>query len=118
MNFSERTEQMPQLLDLSKLSGGGDTRVLSGKQRGIQARSDFSLEKFDKEQDYVTVKFAPEVQAVTPSFVLGMFGVSVKAYGSVDAFFEKYRFDVRPNLLAQIRRGAEYSLLKGDPLPF
>jgi hypothetical protein len=52
------------------------------------------------------------------NLLLGMFGVSVKAYGSVDAFFQKYAFEVRPNLLAQIRRGAEYSLLKGDPLPF
>jgi hypothetical protein len=111
-------EQMAQMLDLSQLSGDGDTKVLSGKQRGIRARADYSLETFDSASGQVTVKFAPDVQAITPSFVLGMFGVSVKAYGSVDAFFQKYEFEVRPNLLAQIRRGAEYSLLKGDPLPF
>jgi hypothetical protein len=52
-------EKMVQMLDLSRLSGEGDTRVLSGKQRGIRARADFSLEAYDGAADQVMVKFAP-----------------------------------------------------------
>lgn len=109
---------MTRMLDLSVLSGDQGNRVLSGKDRGIQARKDFNLDELDKASDDLSVLLSSDLDAITPSFVLGMFGASVKAFGSVDAFFHKYHFEVKPHLIAQIRRGAEYSLLKGDPLPF
>lgn len=109
---------MTKMLDLSMLSDTGETRVLSGKSRGINARAQFHLDDLDKSGEAMLVKVAPDLDAITPSFVLGMFGASVKASGSVEAFFDKYTFEVKPHLLAQIRRGAEYSVLKGDPLPF
>ena len=108
---------MPIMLDMTALSEGGTTRVLSGKQRGLKAREDLHLEALDQAADQVDVVLADDVDAITPSFVLGMFGASVRRCGSVDSFFDKYHFRVRAHLIAQVRRGAEYSLLRGSPLP-
>ncbi|WP_439365484.1 hypothetical protein ACNJYD_04350 [Bradyrhizobium sp. DASA03005] len=109
---------MVKMLNLSHLSGEGDTSVLSGKQRGLAARAEYNLDALDEADEELSVVLSPELEAITPSFVLGMFGKSVKHIGDVDAFFRKYHFSAEPHLMAQIRRGAEYSLLKGDPLPF
>jgi hypothetical protein len=107
------------MLDISVLTGDGATNVLSGKQRGLQAREDFKLDEFDAVDDGVSVVLSAGVEAITPSFVLGMFGASVRRCGSVDSFFEKYRFNTNKSyIVAQLRRGAEYSLVKGSALPF
>lgn len=106
------------MLDLSRLAGDEATTVLSGKDRGEQTRADFHIDALDKSPEHVVVQLPPNLDAITPSFVLGMFGQSVKTLGSVDAFFDKYNFDVEPYLFSQIRRGAEYSLVVGTPLPF
>jgi hypothetical protein len=109
---------MTQMLDISVLAGDGATSVLSGKQRGMQARIDFKLDDLDARDEDVTVRLSEVVEAITPSFVLGMFGKSVRLCGSVDSFFDKYKFNTKPYIIAQLRRGAEYSLVKGTPLPF
>jgi hypothetical protein len=106
------------MLDISKLAGeAGQTRVLSGKQRGLQARIDFGLDGLDEGAEDVNVLLSGPIEAITPSFVLGMFGASVRRCGSVESFFDKYRFSLRAHLIAQVRRGVEYSLIKGNPLP-
>jgi hypothetical protein len=108
---------MVQMLDITGLAGEGKTRVLSGKQRGMQARVDYRLDAMDRTEEEVQVVLSPTLDAITPSFVLGMFGPSVRRSGSVDTFFGKYRFNAKPHLMAQLRRGAEYSLVRGNPLP-
>lgn len=108
---------MSQMLDLSGISGKSPSSVLSGKQRGESVRSDFKIETLDQQGDDISVRLPDGLDAITPSFVLGLFGRSVQKLGSIEAFFAKYRFDgIGPHLQAQIRRGAEYSLIRGNPL--
>ncbi|MDR6873562.1 hypothetical protein J2Y55_004589 [Bosea sp. BE125] len=105
------------MLDLSRISGSPPSSVLSGKQRGETVRSDFKIEALDHVGDDISVRLPEGLDAITPSFVLGLFGRSVQKLGSIEAFFAKYQFDgAGPHLQAQIRRGAEYSLVRGNPL--
>lgn len=108
---------MARMLDLSSVSGSPPSSVLSGKQRGESVRSDFNIESLDQQADDVSVLLPKGLDAITPSFVLGLFGKSVQRLGSVEAFFAKYRFEsIGSHLQAQLRRGAEYSLVRGNPL--
>ena len=101
------------MLDMSQIVGDS-TRVLSGKQRGESARTHLKLDGLDAADEPVEVTVPAMIEAMTPSFFLGMFGLSVQTCGSVDAFLSKYHFKTYPHVLAQIRRGAEYSLVKGS----
>lgn len=108
---------MSNTLDLSALAGKHDTIVLSGKERGADTRRKFGLDELDQNGP-VDVILPHGVSAITPSFVLGMFGTSVKRCGSVDSFLSKYHFTAPDFLVDQIRRGAHYSLVRGTALPF
>lgn len=105
------------VLDLTRLAGNGKTRVLSGKDRGENARGEYGLDKLDHSAR-VYVRLPSGIDAITPSFVLGMFGKSVEKVGSVDAFLDRFVFvDAPSHIVDQISRGASFSLLKGSPLP-
>jgi hypothetical protein len=105
---------MTQTLDLSRLSGNQPTIVLSGKDKGVQTRSDFKIDAFDADGQ-IDVILPSGLAAMTPSFVLGLFGSSVKKCGTVESFLAKYRFTAPEHVMDQIRRGAQYSLVRGTP---
>jgi hypothetical protein len=104
------------MLDLAPLTDHGQITVISGKDRGEQARTRFELDRLDASAETVDVYFPATVISVTPSFVQGMFSKSVWRYRSVDAFTTKYRFHVSPVIMDQVRQGAQLSLLKRHAL--
>lgn len=105
---------MTQILDLSRLAGNQPTVVLSGKDKGVRTRNDFNIDALDA-GDAIEVILPPGLAAMTPSFVLGLFGSSVRKCGTVDSFLSKYRISAPEHVMDQIRRGAEYSLVRGTP---
>jgi len=105
---------MDRVIDLSAMTGGGTVTVISGKDRGIEARAHFHVAELDANGAPIEVRVPQNVRAVTPSFVLGMFGPSISKAGSPDAFFSKFHFDAKPHVMHQIRRGVRFGLLRGS----
>jgi hypothetical protein len=106
---------MTKTLDLSRLAGSQQTIVLSGKDKGVQTRIDLDIDTYDANGE-IDVILPKGLAAMTPSFILGLFGSSVKKCGTVESFLSKYRFSSAPDhLMDQIRRGAAYSLVRGTP---
>lgn len=102
-------------LDLTALvDGRDDISVISGKDRGILARAEMGISDLDEIDETVTVLVPDSVRAITPSFVLGLFGPSIRKYGSQERFFDHYSFDAKPYIVDQIRRAIGYGLLKGN----
>jgi hypothetical protein len=89
------------------LSLPGGTRVLSGKEVGIHAREQHSLDKWDSAAGIVDV--VVDVPVITSSFFLGMFSQSVKKLGGVDNFFKKYHFHAKESVIKNIEANARYS---------
>lgn len=82
------------IIDFSKYQGP----VYTGRPRGEQIRHELFLDDVDASDTLVEVKIPPGTYSLTSSFFLGLFGPSVLRAGSLQSFFEKYRFDTTPAL--------------------
>lgn len=98
-------------LDLSPLTEDGRVHNLTGRDLGRRARDSFSVEALDAGDDPVEVLVPEHVYLITPSFFIGMFAQSVAGRGSVEAFFEKYKFQSAPQVLRQIHDAAKRTYL-------
>lgn len=111
----KQTEEK-MMLNLEQILDSGQ-KVVSGKERGIDARAVFDLDKIDRSDEHVVVVVPNDVKVITPSFVLGMFSPSVSKCGSIENFFKKFEFKTPSNLvLEQIQQGAKLGLVKGHAL--
>ena len=90
---------MTRELDLAPLTDAGSVTVISGRDRGVVARDQLHLDDLDAADDTIIVTVPMGVRAITPSFVLGMFGPSVQRAGSEEQFFKKYQFRTKPHIL-------------------
>lgn len=93
------------MINLDSLTDGGRVRNLTGHERGLAARSEFELSKFDEADDIVEVHVPSDIDAITVSFFQGMFAESVKAAGA--DFLEKYHFHASPSVMEQVMRGVQ-----------
>ncbi|MGY6161831.1 hypothetical protein [Paraburkholderia strydomiana] len=73
--------------------------IYSGRPRGESLRRKYELDAVDSSPAHVAVKVPDSTYSVTSSFFLGLFGPSVLAAGSRDAFFKKFQFSAKPVLL-------------------
>lgn len=73
--------------------------IYSGRPRGESLRRKYELDSVDRSGDVVSVNVPATTYSVTSSFFLGLFGPSVLAAGSRDAFFSKFRFSANPVLM-------------------
>jgi len=73
--------------------------IYSGRPRGESLRLKYDLDTADSTAGTVTVTVPASAYSVTSSFFLGLFGPSVLAAGSREAFFQKYRFSANPALM-------------------
>jgi hypothetical protein len=78
-------------LDLDKARTSRESRVLSGRERGIECRQRFNVARLDSAPGIVVVSIPSDIYSVNTSFFLGLFGESVRALGK-DAFTDKYKF--------------------------
>lgn len=78
-------------LDLNKARTSPESRVLSGRERGIECRRLFDVAKLDKSPERVTVLIPEDIFSMNTSFFLGLFGESVRTLGK-EGFIEKFQF--------------------------
>lgn len=86
---------------------------LIGHDRGLAARKLFRLDILDRESAPVQVIAPSSLEALTPSFVQGMFASSVHTLGEV-GFFNHYHFNLERGLLEDIRVGVQRALMKRE----
>jgi hypothetical protein len=106
---------MPTEIQLARLTKG-EVRTLSGQERGVEARALFELDTLDEVDEPIIVRVPTDLEAVTPSFVQGMFSKSIKRFKSREEFLSHYRFVAGPTLLRQIDDGIRNSLMRRDNL--
>ncbi len=93
-------------IDLEELTGAGKVHNLSGRERGLAARELFQLDKLDAEPSPVDVIVPEYVYSLTPSFVQGFFGESVKAFNyDTNRFKSHFRFRAPSIVMQQLERG-------------
>jgi hypothetical protein len=98
INFSELTR--------------GEVTSLAGHERGLEARRHFRLDDLDWSPDAIRVVAPQNLDALTPSFVQGLFATSVHRLG--DQFFSHYRFEVSPEILSDIRVGIQRAQMRRE----
>ena len=94
---------MSEVLDFASFGGP----VFVGRDNGIEARKRFKIEKYDTEASQVIIKIDPNTYSVNSSFFLGLFGTSLKYFGSKESFLEHYRFDAPDHVMKTL-----YSVLE------
>jgi len=99
-------------VDLEKLTRG-EVTSLSGQPRGLEARKYFDLNQLDEVDEHVIVTAPENLEALTPSFVQGMFANSVHRLGR-ERFFDHYQFAISPELRADIDVGIERALMRRE----
>ena len=82
---------MTKQIDLNEARIPPSSEVITGRDCGEEFRRRFQLDKLDVSTDDVQVLIPPEVISVNTSFLLGLFGDSVRRLGR-DAFMRKYTF--------------------------
>lgn len=82
----------PIRIDLNKARTSPESRVLSGRERGIECRRIFQIERLDKSAEHVVISIPRDIYSINTSFFLGLFGDSVRSLGR-NGFSEKFEFD-------------------------
>src|SRR6266568_3370289 len=100
------------VIELNRLTKG-EVSSLSGHNRGLAARKFYRLDELDKNQEPVVVTAPDNLDAITPSFVQGMFAGSAHALGE-DKFFSHYRFEFPPHLLTDVRLGIQRAMMRRE----
>ncbi len=81
------------ILDLNEARTSPGSRVLSGRDRGVECRKMFNLAQLDSSRESaVLVKIPKDIYSMNTSFFLGLFGDSIRALGR-EGFLSKYQFD-------------------------
>lgn len=93
-------------INLEDLTGNGRVHNLSGRLRGLAARTHYALDDFDQTEEDAEVVVPGYVYSLTPSFVQGLFGESLRAAGNdLDRFRQRFRFVAPAIVLEQLERG-------------
>lgn len=94
-------------VNLAEMTDGGRIPNLSGRPRGLAARSYYHLD-WSSMADVrrIVVKVPQEVDSLTPSFFQGMFGAAFRALGKDrNRFHQSFTFDANNLIQAQIEQG-------------
>ena len=103
-------------IDLEEYTRDGKIRNLSGKDRGLDARSHYRLDEIDKGEESVIVRIPKYIYAISTSFFCGMFSRSYERLGSKENFLVRYRFDATESQWKQIDQGIERCASDFQPL--
>jgi hypothetical protein len=103
-------------IDLAQVRTSPESRVFSGRERGLAARQKFNLTRVDLEPGKVTILIPQDTYSMNMSFFLGMFGDSVRSLGR-EGFNRKYRFESDPVHLQSIVEGINRALKESSVLP-
>ncbi len=86
-------------VDLARLTKN-EVSMLTGHERGVQARALFSLDSLDVQDDVVRIVAPTNLDTITPSFVQGFLARSISQLGR-DRLFTKYDFSTLPAALRE-----------------
>lgn len=103
-----------RMIDIANVAKGG-IHNLSGKLRGESAREYFGLDRLDEDDQQVTVVFPEELYAISSSFFLGMFSLSIRKFGE-EKFLKKYKFQADENMQRQIRHGVKRATMSRESI--
>ena len=106
----------PNTIDLAQVRTSPESRVFSGRERGLAARQKFNLARLDRDADPVMILIPRDTYSMNMSFFLGMFGDSVRCLGR-EGFSRKYRFDSDPVHIQSIEEGVNRALKESSVLP-
>lgn len=104
---------MTESIDIISITKG-EVFNLAGHDRGLAARANFDLDRFDDESTPVRVNFPEGFRQVSSSFFQGMFAGSVQKFGSVEHFFAHYMFDAPAHIRSKLADYAEQILNRSD----
>jgi hypothetical protein len=93
-------------MDFGRLGGP----VFVGRANGRKARERLQVDELDKQEDVVDVSIPENTYSINSSYFLGLFGPSVVAFGSRNAFFGHYRFHAPEVVRDSIERHVERAL--------
>lgn len=103
-------------IDLEELTGDGRVHNLSGRLRGLKAREHFQLDDIDNGEEVAEVHVPSYVYSLTPSFVQGLLGESIRATGNdVTKFRSKFHFVAPAVVLQQLERGISAIMTDRNP---
>ena len=103
-------------IDLAEVRTSPESRVFSGRERGLAARQRFNIPRLDRDASLVKVVIPADTYSMNMSFFLGMFGESVRVLGR-DGFRRKYQFESDPVHLESIEEGIARALKDSSVLP-
>jgi len=93
------------VIDLDIITDHGKVHNLAGKERGVSARRLFNLDELDSKADAIVVRVPEHLNAISPSFFLGLFSASIASLGGKDGFLRKYRFTADEAIMEQVMNG-------------
>ncbi len=74
------------------------TPTLAGHDQGLAARISFKLQELDRQDEVVELVPYDELEAISTSFIQGLFAESLKTLGE-EKFLRKYNFRRLPDYL-------------------
>ena len=90
--------------------------ILTGRKTGEQQREFLRLDDLEKKYEIIIVTTPANYKQVNSSFFLGLFGKSVRKYGSRLEFLKKYQFELPQNILDSVEEGIADALRTGSGL--
>ena len=82
-----------QIIEIEKYRGHNST-VFTGRPEGKLARKDLKLDEKDTDGLTYVVVIPKNTTSFNSSFFLGLFFDSIKQFGSIEKFYEKYSFKI------------------------
>jgi hypothetical protein len=84
--------------------------VFTGRPRGVALRKKLKLDSVDEVGERVSVDIPEDVYTVTSSFFLGLFGPSVRHYGSKNDFLCHYSFKAPERVASRLDEWVDRAL--------
>lgn len=100
-------------IDLKDLTQGR-VRMLSGHQRGSAARDHFGIEELERNNENIIITVPLDLDAISPSFVQGLFSKSSTLLKGKDGFLAKYVIEADEDIKKDILVGIDRLLMKRD----
>lgn len=100
------------IIDFGKMGGP----VFVGRAPGEVARREFRLDSEDSKPEPVSVRIPASVFSINSSYFLALFGPSIRALGSRDAFLAKYVFTCPDEFWETIHECIERALFENSAL--
>lgn len=102
-------EKKPLVIDFANLGGP----VYIGREKGEAARKKLHLEILDSDKEMSAIVTIPATTySINSSFFLGLFGPSIRAAGTREAFLNKFTFKCSTEEMKSVESGIQRALLE------